>query len=193
MGAAVYAARLLVNSEYAGSKGADHASGGTPLGLRLRPPCWTREHVGPLTELLVFADRAHVRVVRPALSAGQIVLSDRYADATVAYQGAGRAFRRSDFRDRAIGSRRLKPDLTLLFDLSVDDCVARLKRRTARVCRATGRWRLSIFTRVRQAYLDIAAAEPQRVRIIDTSGPVEATQARVRELVTEFLRMNASH
>ena len=70
--------------------------GGTPVGLRLRAALLdVQEEVDPLTELLVFAaDRAqHVRrVLRPALASGQVVFSDRYADATVAYQGAGRGF-----------------------------------------------------------------------------------------------------
>src|SRR5216684_5996407 len=70
--------------------------GGTPLGQKLRAALLdVQEEVDPLTELLVFAaDRAqHVRrVLRPALASGQVVFSDRYADATVAYQGAGRGF-----------------------------------------------------------------------------------------------------
>jgi dTMP kinase len=170
--------------------------GGTPLGLRLRAALLdAQEHVDPLTELLVFAaDRAqHVRVrLRPALSAGQVVLSDRYADATVAYQGAGRGFSPALISEIVqLATEGLKPDLTLLFDLSVDDCVARLKRRTAKGNvpgdRLDGE-AVDFHARVRQAYLDIAAAEPQRVRIIETNRPVEATQARVRELVTEFLQ-----
>lgn len=168
--------------------------GGTPLGLRLRAALLdAQEHVDPLTELLVFAaDRAqHVRVLlRPALAAGQIVLSDRYADATVAYQGAGRGFAPALISEIVqLATEGLKPDLTLLFDLSVEDCGARTKRRTNGNEQGD---RLdaedaAFHTRVRQAYLDIAAAEPERVRVIETGGPVEETQARVREVVMAYL------
>lgn len=168
--------------------------GGTPLGLRLRATLLdAQEHVDPLTELLVFAaDRAqHVRVLlRPALAAGQVVLSDRYADATVAYQGAGRGFSPELIAEIVqLATEGLKPDLTLLFDLSVADCAARTKRRSDRNEKSD---RLDaedaeFHTRVRDAYLRIAAAEPQRVRVIETGGPVEETQARVRSVVLEFL------
>src|SRR6202022_3126187 len=89
----------------------------------------SQEHVDPLTELLVFAaDRAqHVRVLlRPALAADQIVLTDRYADATVAYQGAGRGFAPELISEIVeLATEGLKPELTLLFDLSVEDSIAR--------------------------------------------------------------------
>lgn len=168
--------------------------GGTPLGLRLRAALLdAQEHVDPLTELLVFAaDRAqHVRVLlQPALAAGRIVLSDRYADATVAYQGAGRGFAPA-LIDKIVqlATEGLKPDLTLLFDLSIAGCAARTKRRIDANEQGD---RLDaedaeFHARVRQAYLAIAAAEPERVRVIETGGPVEETQARVRDVVLEFL------
>jgi dTMP kinase len=169
--------------------------GGTPLGLRLRAALLdAQEHVDPLTELLVFAaDRAqHVRVLlRPALAAGRIVLSDRYADATVAYQGAGRGFAPALISEIVeLATEGLKPDLTLLFDLSVADCAARTKRRTngnEQGDRLDAE-NAEFHTRVRQAYLDIAAAEPERVRIIETGGSVEETQSRVQEVVMAFLQ-----
>jgi len=162
--------------------------GGTPLGLRLRAALLdAQEHVDPLTELLVFAaDRAqHVRVLlRPALTAGQIVLSDRYADATVAYQGAGRGFAPALISEIVqLATEGLKPDLTLLFDLSVADCAARTKRRADRnePGDRLDAEDVEFHTRVRQAYLDIAVAEPDRVRIIETGGPVVCVNpARVR-------------
>lgn len=168
--------------------------GGTPLGLRLRAALLdAQEHVDPLTELLVFAaDRAqHVRVLlRPALAGGRIVLTDRYADATVAYQGAGRGFAPELISEIVeLATEGLKPELTLLFDLSVKDCARRTRRRTND--RESGD-RLDaetedFHTRVRQAYLRLAAAEPDRVRIIETSGSREETQARVQEVVMTFL------
>ena len=151
-----------------------------------------QEHVDPLTELLVFAaDRAqHVRVLlRPALAAGQIVLSDRYADATVAYQGAGRGFAPALISEIVqLATEGLKPELTLLFDLSVKDCATRTKRRTNGNQQGDrlDAENAEFHTRVRQAYLRLAAAEPERVRIIETGGAVEETQARVQEGVVAF-------
>lgn len=173
--------------------------GGTTIGLRLRSALLdAEEEVDPLTELLVFAaDRAqHVRrVLRPALAAGQIVISDRYADATVAYQGAGRGFDSSLIsKIVSLATEGLVPDLTLLFDVSVLESTTRTMRRsTAR----NKRDRLDIeneefHQRVREAYLRIASAEPDRVKVIDTSGSVEATQARVKAHLVPFLR-NRGH
>ena len=109
--------------------------GGTALGLRLRAALLdAMEEVDPLTELLVFAaDRAqHVRrMLRPALEAGRVVISDRYADATVAYQGAGRGFSPELISQIVeLATEGLKPDLTLLFDLSIDESTNRTARRT---------------------------------------------------------------
>ncbi len=96
--------------------------GGTPLGLHLRAVLLdSPEQVDPLTELLVFAaDRAqHVRrFLRPALESDHIVLSDRYADATVAYQGGGRGFSAKVISEVVeLATEGRKPNLTLLFDL----------------------------------------------------------------------------
>jgi len=166
--------------------------GGTTIGLKLRAALLdAQEEVDPLTELLVFAaDRAqHVRrVLRPALEKGRIVISDRYADATVAYQGAGRGFDPELISEIVrLATEGLKPDLTLLFDVSVDESVSRTTRRVS-----ARRDRLDIehadfHKRVRDAYLRIAAAEPDRIKVIDTSGPVEATQERARGILVPYL------
>ncbi len=170
--------------------------GGTALGVRLRAALLdAMEEVDPLTELLVFAaDRAqHVRrVLRPALNARKVVISDRYADATVAYQGAGRGFSPELISQIVqLATDGLKPDLTLLFDLSIDESITRTSRRTSG--RSSGRDRLDIekadfHARVRDAYLQIARAEPERVKLIDTSGPVEYTQDRLKEIIIPFLQ-----
>jgi dTMP kinase len=176
--------------------------GGTPVGLRLRAALLdASEEVDPLTELLVFAaDRAqHVRrVIRPALEAGQIVISDRYADATVAYQGAGRGFPPELIREIVqLATEDLKPDLTLLFDLGIDESTSRTTRRsTGKSSSKTGRDRLDIedaefHSRVRDAYLQIARAEPERVKLVDSSGPVDITQERVKGIVIPFLQTQA--
>ena len=173
--------------------------GGTTLGLRLRAALLdAMEEVDPLTELLVFAaDRAqHVRrMLRPALAEGRVVISDRYADATVAYQGAGRGFPPELISQIVqLATEGLKPDLTLLFDLAIDESTNRTARRsTGKQAGKIPRDRLDIenadfHTRVRDAYLQIALAEPERVKLIDTSGPVEHTQERVREIIVPYLQ-----
>lgn len=174
--------------------------GGTPVGLRLRAALLdASEEVDPLTELLVFAaDRAqHVRrVIRPALESGLIVISDRYADATVAYQGAGRGFSPELIAEIIqLATEGLKPDLTVLFDVGIEESTTRTTRRSSGKASASksGRDRLDIedaefYARVRDAYLQIARAEPERVKLIDTSGPVEQTHEHVKQVIVPFLR-----
>ncbi|HEX8144255.1 MAG TPA: dTMP kinase [Pyrinomonadaceae bacterium] len=168
--------------------------GGTPLGKRLRLALLDAQaEVDPLAELLLYAaDRAqHVRtLLRPALESGHIVLSDRYADATVAYQGAGRGFTHELIASVvALATGGLKPDLTLIFDVSVAECLMRTRRRED-----SGHSKdrleaedIEFYARVREAYLEVAEAEPERVRVLDASGSVEETHAMVLELVTPFL------
>jgi len=189
--------RLLANhlKEHRCNVLATREPGGTAIGLRLRAALLdANEEVDPLTELLVFAaDRAqHVRrVLKPALAEGLVVISDRYADATVAYQGAGRGFQPELIEEIVrLATEGLKPDLTLLFDVSVGESTNRTTRRSnAR----NKRDRLDIehsdfHERVRDAYHQIAISEPERVKIIDTSGPVEATQDQVRSILLPFLK-----
>lgn len=168
--------------------------GGTPLGARLRAALLdAQEQVDPLTELLVFAaDRAqHVRrVLRPTIESGRVVISDRYYDATVAYQGAGRGFAPELIQQIVqLATEGLKPDLTLLFDLPVSECLTRTGRRSNDRQKAD---RLDsegkeFHERVRDAYLQLAAQEPKRVKVIDSSGPVDVTHAHVKEIVVSFL------
>ena len=170
--------------------------GGTPLGARLREALLdAQEQVDPLAELLLYAaDRAqHVRaLLLPALADGRVVLSDRYADATVAYQGAGRGFEPSLVDEViALATGGLKPDLTLLFDLSVAESGERSRHRTTTNDSASSdRLELeaeNFHSRVREAYLQIASAEPERVRIVDARLSVEEIHAKVLEIVVPFL------
>jgi len=168
--------------------------GGTPLGKRLRSVLLDPQiEVDPLAELLLFAaDRAqHVRtLLRPAIEAGDVVLSDRYADATAAYQGAGRSFTPEVIGQVIdIATSGLKPDLTLIFDLPVAECLARTRRRTESDSKTD---RLdaedaAFHTRVRSAYLAMAEAEPARFRVINATGSVNETHERVMEVVMPFL------
>lgn len=167
--------------------------GGTPLGQKLRAALLdVQEQVDPLTELLVFAaDRAqHVRThLRPSLLANQVVLSDRYADATAAYQGAGRGFAPELIHEIVqLATDGLKPDLTLLFDLSVAASAVRTRRRVEN--KHTDRLDIEdaeFHTRVRNAYLEIAKSDPARIKVIDARGAVQETHEAVMNVVMPFL------
>ena len=170
--------------------------GGTPLGRRLREAFLeTEETVAPLAELLLFAaDRAqHVEfLIKPALDEGRVVISDRYADATFAYQGAGRGFPEatvSQIIEFATGG--LKPDLTLFFDISVENALRRMRSRSEngeRINRMDAET-ADFYSDVRSAYLAIADREPTRVRVVDADGSVEEIQAKVIDIATTFLDM----
>jgi dTMP kinase len=167
--------------------------GGTTLGRRLRAALLDiEEQVDPLAELLVFAaDRAHhVRtLLAPALETNQVVLSDRYADATVAYQGAGRGFDPKLIQDIVqLATGGLTPDLTLLFDLSVAESAVRTRRRVA--SKNTDRLDIEdaeFHSRVRNAYLEIAKAQPDRFRVIDARNSTRETHQMVMDIVLPFL------
>jgi len=168
--------------------------GGTTLGLKLRAALLdVQEQVDPLAELLVFAaDRAqHVRtLLRPFLAAGKVVMSDRYADATVAYQGSGRGFEPELINEIVqLATEGLKPDLTLLFDLSVPESAVRTRRRNkAKHSDRLDREHQEFHMRVREAYLDIAKANPDRVRLIDARGSVQETHEEAMRIVMPFLK-----
>ncbi len=168
--------------------------GGTPLGRRLREAFLeTEETVAPLAELLLFAaDRAqHVNfLVKPALEQGKTVISDRYSDATFAYQGAGRGFSETTVNQIIeLATDELKPDLTLFFDLPIQKALLRTNARTEkgekknRMDRETAEF----YERVRGAYLNIGENEPERFRIVDAEGSTDEVKTRVLKIVTEFL------
>ena len=168
--------------------------GGTPLGRRLRESFLeTEETVAPMAELLLFAaDRAqHVEfLIKPALAEGRIVISDRYADATVAYQGAGRGFPEETVNAIiGLATGGLMPDLTLFFDITVENAIRRMNERHET---GQGRNRMDVetaefYSKVRTAYLGIADREPERFKVLDANGSIEETHAKVAEMITNFL------
>ena len=160
--------------------------GGTELGRKIRSALLDggKGSVEPLAELLLYAaDRAqHVRqVIMPALAKGEVVLSDRFYDATTVYQGYARGFDLklvNQLNELATGG--LKPDLTLLFDLDVETGLKRTRRRGDETGVAARPDRLDqepveFHELVRNAYLEIAAREPERFRVIPSAGQVEET------------------
>ena len=148
--------------------------GGTPLAERVRALVLERgeEPIDLTAEtLLMFAARSiHLgNRIRPALAAGTWVLCDRFTDATYAYQGAGRGVA-TGLIDVLAGAvqQGLQPDRTLLLDLPVATGLARVRARGATADRFESE-REAFFTRVREAYLQRAAAEPQRFRVLDAT------------------------
>ena len=172
-----------------------HEPGGTPLGRRLREAFLeTEETVAPIAELLLFAaDRAqHVEfLIKPALAEGRVVISDRYADATFAYQGAGRGFSEETVNEIIkLATGGLKPDLTLFFDITIENAIGRM---TERHEKGKGRNRMDVessefYSKVRDAYLRVADAEPGRFKVLDANGSIEDTHEKVFEVITDFLK-----
>ncbi len=160
--------------------------GGTPLGRRLREAFLeTHEAVSPIAELLLFAaDRAqHVEhLIKPSLAEGKIVISDRYADATAAYQGAGRGFPLDTIAEVIrLATAGLNPDMTLFFDIPVESAVQRMQVRPDSEAKANrmDAETAEFYDRVRRAYLDIAARESDRFVVIDASHTVEEVHRKV--------------
>ena len=160
---------------------------GTPLGVAVRRLFELEPE--PLVEVFLFMAARHQHVaekIRPWLERGRIVLSDRYADATVAYQGYGRGVDPDLIRElnvRATGG--VLPDLTLLFDLDPAEGFRRMGRRRRD---AFERETLAFHRRVRRGYLEILRAEPKRVRLIRAGAPPAEVAAQVQAVVEEFLR-----
>jgi dTMP kinase len=165
--------------------------GGTALGEDLRELLLGHRHGGMSDDaelLLMFAARAeHLRTrIEPALARGEWVLCDRFTDATYAYQGAGRGIPRERIavlEDWVQGG--LRPDLTLLMDLPVAQGLERAGRRSAPD--RFEREKHDFFERVRAGYLEIAEAEPQRVRVVDASPPLEAVSAAIVQTIDAFI------
>ncbi len=174
--------------------------GGTALGKMIRSALLNvaPHSVDPLAELLLYAaDRAqHVReFIVPNLAQGMLVLSDRFYDATTAYQGYGRGFDLGLIKQlNELATGGLKPDLTLLFDIEVAIGLERIHRRGGETAGDTNTHEAQadrldkepqeFHERVRQGYLEMVKQEPARFRIIPASGSIES----VRPLVTEALQ-----
>lgn len=165
--------------------------GGTPLGEALRALVLDKAQHGLCAEselLLMFASRAQLvrEVIEPALAAGSWVVSDRFTDASYAYQGAGRgqpAARIADLERWAADG--LVPDLTLLLDVPVAQGLARAQGRGE-----PDRFeqeQAGFFERVRAGYRERAAAEPRRVRVIDASRDMGSVRADVVAAIDAFL------
>lgn len=161
--------------------------GGTELGVTLRNLVLHGDHVDPRTEALLYAtDRSHhvASVIRPALARDAVVLTDRYLDSSLAYQAGGRELGLAELRDLqmwAVGG--LLPDMTILLDLDPALLPQRLTGAPDRLERAGEEF----HRRTRAAYLDLAAAEPERWVVLDASRPPEEIQAGIRAALQQRL------
>ncbi len=162
--------------------------GGTPLAERIRE-LLLGHHAGGMADdcelLLVFAARADhlARVIRPALARGDWVLSDRFTDATYAYQGGGRGLDVARITQlEALVQGDLRPDLTLLLDLPVAAGLARAAGRAEAPDRFESE-AAAFFERVRAAYLERAAREPERFRVVDAGRPLDQVTGQLREVL----------
>lgn len=168
--------------------------GGTPMAERIRALILETSGAelsmtGEL--LLMFAARAeHLeQLIRPQLGAGVTVVCDRFTDATFAYQGGGRGLPGEQIALlEKLVQQGLQPDLTLLLDAPPEVSAQRIAARD---------WRdrfeqeqQTFFSRVRQTYLERAAADPERFRIIDATQPLDAVQADIRCILEQFMNRN---
>ena len=162
---------------------------GTPLGVRVRALFETDGSTPtPLTQTFLFmaARREHVtRVIAPALARGAVVISDRYADATVAYQGYGQGVDVQTIRElNMLATGGVLPDLTLVLDL---DPAAGMRRIGGRALDAFEKMDLAFHRRVRDGYLEIARSDKSRVVVLDAARDPDALQADVLRAVDECL------
>ena len=170
--------------------------GGTPLADRIRAILLHPDSaMDPLTELLLYAAsrRQHViEVIRPALERGAVVLCDRFTDATLAYQGFGRLLdldRLRGLNDWVTGG--LHPDLTIVYDVEEEAGLKRAHARIAATDNSEARFEaedIRFHRRVREGYLSLAVAEPQRFVVVDASRPIDEVFERSRAVIEERLR-----
>ncbi len=173
-------------------RGIDHLvtrePGGTPLGETLRELLLHEAmHLETETLLMFASRREHLgEVILPALQAGRWVVSDRFTDATYAYQGGGRglAIERIEQLESWV-QRGLQPDLTLLFDVPLE--VSRDRLAQSRVLDRFEQEQQDFHQRVRNCYLERARRDPDRIKVIDASRPVNTIQLQLATLLEDFL------
>ncbi|MDX9714923.1 MAG: dTMP kinase [Dissulfurispiraceae bacterium] len=165
--------------------------GGTRIGQRIREILLQPDHkeMSPVAELMLYnAERnQHLHeVIFPALERGAVVITDRYTDSTVAYQGYGRGIDIKLLKSiDAISTKGFMPDLTILFDLDVKTGLAR-----NRGVNKVDRFELedvAFHEKVRSGYLELARLEPERIKIIDASADARNIHKKVEDIVMEML------
>ncbi len=191
--------QLPLLAEYLHQRGLDvlttREPGGTSIGEQIRTVLHNLENkeMNPRTEILLFqASRAQLveQVIRPHLKRGGVVISDRYADSTLAYQGYGHQIDIESLRMLVtFATGGLKPDLTILMDVDVETGLRRKELK--------GEWNrldaydLEFHQRVRQGYFQLVEAEPERWVTVDASQPPRVVQDELRRVINERLHIHA--
>ena len=165
--------------------------GGTDLGVELRNIVLHRKgFIAPRAEALLYAaDRSHHihSLVRPALERGEVVVQDRYLDSSVAYQGAGRVLDPEEVRELSLwATERLMPHLTVLLDVPASVAKAR-QAQTEREYDRLEAEAEDFHTRVRESYLSLAAAEPERFLVVNGELPIEEIHQSIITKVSDLL------
>ncbi len=165
--------------------------GGTELGQEIRNLLLHRKgDVAPRSEALLYAaDRAHhvATKIRPALADGKIVITDRYLDSSVAYQGAGRKLSAEEVRNISVWAvDGLLPDLTILLDLDAAKAAER-RETTGQEADRLEREKLDFFEAVRSEFLKLAAAEPNRFLVVDAEQTPEEIFEKILAKLNELL------
>jgi len=165
--------------------------GGSEVGQLIRDiVLHHRGDIAPRAEALLYAaDRAHhvATVVRPALARGEVVLQDRYLDSSVAYQGAGRVLDGDEIRDLSLwAAEGALPDLTVLLDLDPESARVRLDSADKPFDRLEAE-KTEFHARVREAYLALAQAEPERFLVLDASATPENIAEQIRDRVSTLI------
>lgn len=167
--------------------------GGVDIAEKIRQVILDPDHTSmdAKTELLLYiaSRRQHlVERVLPALAAGKVVLMDRFIDSSVAYQGYGRGLSVEDIEWlNQFATDGLKPDLTLYFDLDVEEGLARISRNQEREVNRLDLEGLELHYKVRKGYLALAEKEPERIVKIDASQSFEAVLADVLTILEKRL------
>jgi dTMP kinase len=170
--------------------------GGPPIAMKIRRILLdaANQELSPVTEILLyFASRAQNvdEWISPALARGEIVLSDRFTDSSLVYQGGGRNLGPEAVATlERIACRGLKPDLTLLVDVDAESSLARARARNAAAPHCETRLddeSIEFHRAVWDAYHALVAAEPQRVKIVDGRTDIDAIERAVWEIVSAYV------
>lgn len=166
--------------------------GGTRISLKIRDILLSPESRGmaPVTELLLYnASRVqHIReTIMPALERGEVVVTDRFSDSTVAYQGYGRGIDLGLINSLdLISTNRLRPDITVLLDIDVETGLRR-NRRINKKDRLEME-DVSFHEKVRKGFIELAAKEKKRIKVVDCSGTAETVHKNIIVVIDDFLK-----
>lgn len=171
--------------------------GGAPLSEKIRQLLLFAkegEQMDARTEILLFeaARSQHtVQTILPAVESGKIVLCDRYADSTTAYQGAARALPAEDVAAlNKFATHSLEPDLTILLDIPVEEGLARADRRDCGKADRMGAQSVAFYNAVRNSFLQLARENPHRFEVVSSAGSPEETFEKIKNAVLKRLAQN---